>query len=248
VEAQYRFDLEAQIQRREVRQEMEAIRATHTVFGKYPSVADLADLCRPGNRSYENKDAVLRVLLAEIKRKPTLLFPLLNLMFWDSLLSIFRRKRRDVPNPDELFSRIQSDFFHVAVTYPLDRRPQKIDVNLILDTKKKVTAWQREEAKHREPCQPLGPADDAHIILGDPREAEVHPEDMEGYLLGLVYLRVIDEKQYGLLLETAVYRRMTQKEWAEARGVPHATARSWRYRAEVAIREYEKASRRESVR
>ena len=97
---------------------------------------------------------------------------------------------------------------------------------------------------HREPCQRLGPADEAHIILGDPRIAEIYPEDMESYLLGFVYQKVINETQYDLLLETAVYRRMTEKEWAEARGVKYATARSWRHRAETAIREYETARRK----
>lgn len=243
--AQYRRDLEAQLQRRDIRQGIKWLRETYTVLEKYPSLEDLTALVQPGNRNYEDKDAVLTALLFEIKKKPTL-FPLLNMVFWDSLMSIFRQKRRDCPNPDDLFSRIQADFCHTALTYPLDRRPRKIDVNLYRDTWKKVTCWQKEEAKHREPCQPLEPADDTHIILGDPREAEVHPEDMEVHLLGYVFKKVINETQYDLLLETEVYKRMSQKEWAEARGVPHATARSWRHRAERDIGKYEKA-RREQI-
>jgi len=46
------------------------------------------------------------------------------------------------------------------------------------------------------------------------------------FRLGYVYQKVVNETQYDLLLETAVYRRMTEKEWAKARGVPHATVRS----------------------
>ena len=38
---------------------------------------------------------------------------------------------------------------------------------------------------------------------------------------------------------------MTQKEWAEAHGVPEGTARSWRCRAEKAMREYEKRQRKD---
>ncbi|MBE3135759.1 MAG: hypothetical protein IMZ55_19995 [Acidobacteria bacterium] len=37
---------------------------------------------------------------------------------------------------------------------------------------------------------------------------------------------------------------MNQREWAEARGVAHATARSWRHRAEAAVQEYAKAKRK----
>ncbi len=50
--------------------------------------------------------------------------------------------------------------------------------------------------------------------------------------------------QYDLLLETKVYKRMSQKEWAKARGVKHATARSWQYRAEQDIQEHEEAERK----
>ena len=272
--AQYRRDLEVQLQQQAVRQEIECLRETYPVFEKYPSVEELAALVRPGNPAYADKDGVLIALLAEVKHGAATeqgprLFPLLNVVFWDSLMSIFWRKRKSVPDPDELFSRVQADFCHTALTYPLDRRPRKININLYRDTWKKVTAWQQEEAKHREPCRPpgptddvlvdpreaevhpkdmevypkvkpLGPADEAHIILGDPREAEVYPEDMESYLLGFVYQKVINETQYDLLLETAVYRRLTEKEWAKARGVKYPTARSWRHRAEQSIREYEK--------
>jgi len=69
---------------------------------------------------------------------------------------------------------------------------------------------------------------------------------MEVYLLSMVLRRVIDGNQYDLLIETEVYRRVSQKDWAQARGVPHATARSWRHRAEQAIKEYEKARRKKA--
>ncbi len=240
--AQYRRDLEAQLQRRDLRQEIEWLRETYPVFEKYASIEDLAALVRPGNPAYADKDAVLGILVARIQTgRHRTLFPLLNLVFWDSLMRIFRRKRRACANPDDLFSRIQADFFHVAITYPLDRRPRKIDVNLVLDTKKKVTAWQRDEAKYRQSHEYLGPGHEACTALADLQESEIFPEEMEAYLLDLVYRKVINQNQYDLLLETEVYKRMTQKEWAEARVVKHTTARSWRHRAEMATQEYERA-------
>ena len=60
---------------------------------------------------------------------------------------------------------------------------------------------------------------------------------------GYVYQKVINGTQHDLLLETAVYRRMTEKEWAASRGVAYATARNSGHRAEAAIQEYEKAER-----
>ncbi len=239
---QYRRDLEAQLQGQELMQQIERIKVAHPIFREYPTTEDLTALVKPGNRNYCDKDEVLRILLGEMKREATL-FPVLNFMFWDSLIRLFRSKCRSVPNPDELFSRIQLDFYRTAVEYPLGGRPRKIDVNLILDTKKKVTRWQRQEALYGEHHKQLGSAHETRPPLADLWRSEVFPEEMEGYLLDVLYRKVINEQQYDLLLETQVYKRMSQKEWAEARGVAYATVRSWRYRAELAIRQYEKARR-----
>jgi len=86
------------------------------------------------------------------------------------------------------------------------------------------------------------------LVPADVQESEVFPEQMEAYLLELLYRCVVSETQYDLLMETKVYRRMSQREWAASRGVPPATVRSWRHRAEQAIREHEKARRRQSER
>ncbi len=246
--AQCRRDLEAQLQRRDVRQRIERLRETYAVFEEYNSVEELVALVGPGNQTYTDKEAVLRALLLEIrreaeaKREPRL-FPLLSMVFWASLCDIFWRKVRSCPDPDDLLSRVRAGFYEVAVTYPL-HRPGSIGGNLYWDTWKSITAWQREEAVYRKHHQRLEPADEPHVVLGDPREAEVHPEDMEYHLLGYVFKKVINETQYDLLLETKVYRRMTEKEWAKARDANYTTARSWCHRAEQAIQAYEDARRR----
>lgn len=237
---QYRRALEVQLQRQDVRQAIEGLWDRHAVFQRYHALEDLLNLGRPGNRNYEDKDIVLAILLTELKRETTL-FPLLNLMFWESLMRVYHRKRRSVPNPKDLFSRVQLDFYHTAVSYPLDRRPRKIDVNLILDTMKKVTRWQREEARYHKQHEEFGPAHEDRPSLAELQVSEVFPEQMEEYLLDLTYRKVINERQLDLLREVDVYRRMTEKQWAEARGVAYATVRSWHFRAEAAIRKHEKA-------
>jgi hypothetical protein len=248
---QYLGQLDAQLERESVKKAVADLRKAHPVFAKYPAIEDLIDLGRPGIRNYEDVDAVLAILLAELKRETTL-FPLLNLLFWKSLVRLFYSKKRSVPDEDEddLFIRIQTEFFHVAASYPLDRRPRKIDVNLILDTKKKVTRWQREEALYHEQHEEWDPAHEECVqpheerpSLADLQVSDIFPEEMEIYLLSLVYRKVINERQYDLLLETQVYGRRTQKAWAEDRGFTYATVRSWHFRAEAAIRKYEKARR-----
>ncbi len=237
---QYLGQLDAQLERESVKKAVADLRKAHPVFAKYPTIEDLIDLGRPGNQNYEDKDTVLATLLVELKRETTL-FPLLNLLFWKSLVRLFYSKKRSVPDEDDLFIRIQTEFFHVAIAYPLERRPRKIDVNLILDTKKKVTRWQREEVIYRDQHEEFGVAHEDRPSVADLQVSEVFPEEIEAYLLDLIYRQVINERQYDLLLETRVYRRMNQKEWAEARGFTYATVRSWHFRAEAAIRKYEKA-------
>ena len=239
--AQYRRDLEVALQRREVRGEMQRLRETCRVFGRYPSIEELAALVGPSKPNEADRDAVLRALLVEIKRQPTL-FPLLNWVFWPSLLDIFWRKVHSCPNADDLLSQVRADFYEVAVTYPL-HRPGSIGGNLYWDTWKKVAAWQQEEAKYRGKHEPLGPAHELGMLPADLQESEVFPEDFEPYLRELVLRNVITQAQCDLLLETAVYGRLSEKEWAKARGVNPSTVRTWRHRAEKAIRKHEEEKR-----
>jgi hypothetical protein len=168
-------------------------------------------------------------------------------MFWDSLAAIYWSKRRDVRDEEGLFSEIQTAFFDAVTTYPLDRRPRKVDVNLVLDTKKKVTAWQREEIAERKLHQAIPQSHAGMRRLSEFQESTVFPEEMEAHLLDLAYRKVISEEQYDLLLETQIYRRMSQKEWAVKHGVTYATVRSWHARAEQAIMAYEKKRREENT-
>ena len=232
------------MQRPEVKQAIDRLRRSQSIFAKYPTTEDLIDLGRPGRRDYEDKDAILTALLSEMKRETTL-FPLLNLMFWKSLACLYYRKRRKVPwwQHDELMARVQFDFFRTAIAYPLERRPQKIDANLIFDTMKKVTRWQGEEVLYDQQHEEFVPAHEGRPSFVELQVSEIFPEEMETYLLDLLYRGVINDRQYDLLLETDVYKRMTQKVWAATRGFAYATVRSWHFRAEAAIRKYEQARR-----
>jgi len=237
--AQYRRDLEAQLRRLDLKHQIERLRKTYPVFKRYASAEELAALVGPGNENKADRDAVLRGLLVEIRGQPTL-FPLLNWLFLPSLSHIFWRKARACPDSDGLLSEIRAGFYEVAATYPL-HRPGSIGGNLYWDTWKRVRRWQREEARYREQYGPLGPAYELGVVPADVQDRAVFPERMEEDLLELVYRQILTRVQYELLLETKVYGRMTQKEWAKSRGVNYETARSWCHRAERAIREYAKA-------
>ncbi|MFO7957095.1 MAG: hypothetical protein R6X33_08320 [Candidatus Brocadiia bacterium] len=240
--AEYRRALEAQVGSKEVEDEMKQLRERSEALARYPTVQDLEQLINDEGKNYEDKDAVLAVILARVKQGATL-FPVLNLMFLTRLAGMYQKSRRAWADDEELFGRVQTEFYRVAVAYPLDRRPRKIDVNLLLDTRSKVNAWLRREGKRRELHEGLGPEAETGLRPTDIQERAAAGAEMEAYLLGLLRAGIIDEQQYDLLLETAVYRRMTQKEWAEAHGVAPATARSWRHRAWNSIREFKAAAR-----
>ena len=80
--------------------------------------------------------------------------------------------------------------------------------------------WQQRESAREEHQEGIpGDEDEVCRRLADFQESEVFPEEMEAYLLAFVRGGIIDERQYALLVETNVHKRMTQKEWDEARGV-----------------------------
>lgn len=241
---QYRSNLEEELRGQELRQAFERIKSTHPIFGKYPTIEDLKNLLSPSNKNYTDKDAVMAILLRELKRGNAI-YPLINLIFWDSLYRLYRQRRSRVDDHEELFSRIQWDFYHTVTSHDLKRLPRKIDVNIFLNTKKKVIAWEKENIREDDALRELDDLSMAGLSPADLEESIVHPEEMEAYLLDMVYRKVITEAQYDLLLDTRVYKRMSQKEWAQKRGIPHTTVRTLKHRAEKAIRRFEEKRRSE---
>lgn len=239
---QYRAYLDEGLNAQELKQAFERIKWEHHVFDRYPTVEALGNLLNPNNKNYADKDEVMAILLRELKRANAV-YPLVNLMFWDSLYRLYRRRRHYVDDQEELFCRIQSDFYHAVTSHDVERLSRKIDVNIFLNTKKKVLAWERENLRSRdalrESIAEFRDLSEAGLSPADLVESIVHPEEMDVYLLDMVYRKVITETQYDLLLETSVYKRMSQKEWALKRGMPHTTVRTLKHRAEKTIRRFE---------
>lgn len=240
---QYRAYLDEGLNGQKFGQAFGRIKREHPVFDRYPTVETLRNLLNPNNKNYADKDEVMAILLRELKRTNAV-YPLINLMFWDSLYRLYRRRRHYVDDPEELFCRIQSDFYHAVTSHNVERLPRKIDVNLFLNTRKKVLAWERESLRNRDALRgsiaEFRDLSEAGLSPADLVESIVHPEEMDVYLLDMVYRKVITETQYDLLIETSVYERMSQKEWALKRGIPHTTVRTLKHRAEKAIRCFEK--------
>lgn len=236
--AQYCTYLEEKLNGREFEQALERFKSTHSVFRKYPTVEDLKTLVQAGNRNYTDKDDVLTILLKELK-KSNIIYPLINFMFWDSLIRLYWQRKSRVDDHEELFSRIQLDFYHTVRSHNLERLPRKIDVNVFLNTKKKVIAWEKEKVRQDKALREIESLGKVGLSLADLETTIFQPEELALYLLDKVYRKVINETQYDLLIETQVYKRMSPQEWALKKGIPHATARILKHRAEKALRRFE---------
>jgi len=243
---QYLSNLELELNGLKFRQAFENIKSSHSVLRKYPTVKDLKALAQVDNRNYADKDEVMAILLRDLKGSNAI-YPLVNLMFWDSLYRLYWQRYSRVDDHEELFSRIQLDFYHTVRSHNLERLPRKIDVNIFLNTKKRVIAWEKENIRADEALTELYDLSMAGFSPADLEESLIHPEEMETYLLDMVYRKIITEVQYDLLLDTLVYKRMSPQEWALQRSIPHATARILKHRAEKAIRRFEKKKHSEKI-
>ncbi len=239
---QYRANLTEALNRPDLRKTLERLRQEHPVFEHYLTTESLKNLLSPNSKNYSDKDSVMTILLTELKRS-NVIYPLINFIFWDSLYKLYNRRRSHVDDHEELFCRIQWDFYQTVMSHDVERLSRKIDVNIFLNTKKRIIAWEKENIREDEAVKELCQLEEAGLSPSDLEESHVPPEEMETYLLDMVYRKVITETQYDLLLETQVYKRTHPQRWATEKGISYATARSLKHRAEKAIRQFEEKKR-----
>lgn len=239
-EGQFRQNLEGQIKSKEFKEIFEKLRSQNPIFEKYPDLEDLCDLLKPSNKNYQDKDDIMTLLLQELKNGNEI-YPLINMMFWKSLIRLYRNRYNRVGDKEALFSRLQWDFYQSVINHNLERLPRKIDVNIFLNTKKKVIAWEKETIRYKEILKELGEVYQGGYLADDMNRSTVYQEEMEEYLLDLLYRQVITKAQYDLIIETKVLRIKSPKQWAEANNVSYNTVRSLNHRAKIAIKNYEKS-------
>ncbi|MBN1626573.1 MAG: hypothetical protein JW944_08605 [Deltaproteobacteria bacterium] len=243
-EQNYRRELHVEVSAGKCKEAIERLRSQHAVLGHYPTVRSLRDLVNPKNEDYEDKDQVMTILLSEMARDNAI-YPLINLMFWENLMGLFGKWSRWALDKEALFHEIHWEFFHVVMEYDLRKYPSKIPVHIFLNTKKRVLAWADEERQQNVMLQEIKELNESGYNLTDFHELNIRAVDMEQYLIDLVYRRIINDTQYDLLLETRVLRKFDLKDWCAKRGIEYNTARSLRYRAETAIRDFERTRQKE---
>ncbi|MBI4229995.1 MAG: hypothetical protein HY608_04085 [Planctomycetes bacterium] len=220
------------------------MKRTDGIFEKYPTPEALIALCRPGGPDREGCDLALGAILRAM-RSGNALFPLIHLMLWESLARLFRRLRKRISDQEELFERIQWEFFQQVTRHDPDRLPGKIDVILFLNTKREVIRWERGETERRAIMEEAA-VTFSTVVHDDPVEPEPPFIRAGSFLAELVAAGVIREVERDVLLATDVQGGIDLTEWAVRRGMKFQTAASLRRRAREAIREYLLRQRRNS--
>lgn len=246
LERQLRLDLDHALDCQKTRDALDSVRRRERVFERYPTLDDLRDLFRISDHRYDDKDAVLIALLEEARRDDAI-FPVIQDLFWHSLVDIYRGRRRTLVDAEERWSRLIWEFYRVVRTHHLVRRPTKIFANIHLDTMKAMCRWDAAEARERGALAELAVLRSAGLSPDD-LDSTIHTNEVEMVLDDLVLLSIVSDIQRDLILETLVHRRMNQREWAESRGISYNTVRSLRSRAESAIRQHFDGSSRPGAR
>lgn len=232
-----RRDLEAALTTDEFRKAFEELKTKDEVFGRYPTVEALLDLCQPGAPDPEGRDRVLGAILRALK-DGNAIFPLLHLMFWRSLEALYRRLARRTLDPESLFEMLQWEFFQVVKRHDPDRQPGKIDVHLFLNTKKRILQWERGNHRERQNLGKIMELERAGLPWKGMEEVQIPPEDLEAFLLDLLQRGILNALEHDLLLQTSVYRRTTLKRWARAKKMASSTACELRQKVFRVIQEH----------
>ena len=240
----YRKEIELQVDAEECRNAFEKLKSGHSIFNLYSTVKSLRELFKSNNKNYAHKDEVMVIFLTELHRNKAI-FPLINIMLWNNLYWLYCRHFKRVTDPEELFNRIQEEFYHCLINHNLERLPKKVNMNILFNTRKKIIAWEEEKLRYEKELKEFDNLSELGLSPFDLAKSQVYPEQMEEYLLDMVYRKIITEIQYDLILETQVYKKMNQKEWALKRGIPHSTVRTLIFRAKVAMRRYEEERKKE---
>lgn len=240
----YRKELELQVNGKECKEAFERLKSEHSIFEFYSTVKSLRDLFKSDNKNYSHKDEVMAILLTELHKNKAI-FPLINIMFWNNLYWIYCRHFNRVSDLEELFNRIQEEFYHSLMNHNLERLPKKINMNVLFNTRKKVIAWEEEKLRYGKALKEFDNLSELNLSPFDLAKSQIYPEQIEEYLLDMVYREIITQIQYELILETQVYKRMNQKEWALKRGIPHSTVRTLMLRAKMAMKRYEEEREKE---
>ena len=238
----YKKELEQQLNSGECKEAFGKLKSKYSIFDFYPTIETLRELFKSDNKNYTHKDKVMSIFLAELHGNKAI-YPLINIIFWEYLCWLYCKKRTQVANPEELFNKIQEEFYFSIINHDVERLPNKININILFNTRKKIIAWQKENSLYK---KALGEFEDLNKVGLSPfdlAKSKIYPEQMEEYLLDKVYQGIITETQYDLILETLVYKRMNQREWAKERDISYNTTRNLRYRAEMAIKSFEQKQR-----
>ena len=222
--APHRRALESALGSEEFQRAFDELKQSHEVFQRYPSVDALVALCQAGSPDRAGKDQALGAILRATKRDENTLFPFVQILFWESLMRLHARLARRDPNPEDLVEQVGWEFYRAVHNYDPDRLPAKIDVNIILNTRRELLLLQKKQAQEREALRARELPPEAAPVE-EPSRFPISPEELEPLLRELVARGILSPLQFEAILETG-FRERSVADWARRKGIPLPTAKS----------------------
>jgi hypothetical protein len=207
----------------------------------FGSWGEVAAFMHAGTSDDPKKDAILRAIaLSREEDEHPLWSSALLRFFWPGLLTLFKKRWRWDPNPDELWQTIVAEFLEAVKRLDVRRRRERIASKLVNDTYSRVyrayePQWRRQEherAVDPEKIEPLMPGTTG-IDLAAIELREVQEREIARYRAAFD-AGVIGEEDFLLLVATCVYGKSVA-DYAREIGRSYQALKKKRQRALAAV-------------
>ena len=205
------------------------LRDEYEVFGGFESLADFIHFMHTQSHlSIIQQNQCLLLIISKIQttKNQEAGLALMTYLMSPGLQKILYRYLSPNEKVDEKFYKLWWHFFQSINKYPVLKRPQKVVLNLLLDTQKKHIqewrqdrAWQEAESLDSDKIQKI-PLEELSPILNDIRNL-LQGEDNVG----------LTEMDKDIVISSRIYDESMQ-DIAERWGLQNSTAYQRRYRAE----------------
>jgi len=131
-----RNELVGELSGREAARTFEELRSSCPDLNPFGRPTDVVEFLHDPSEDCDCKDRVMVSLLRSYQEgiSPSFISTMLALVMWPALLQVFSERVKKAYYHDDLWFDLQAAFFESLSVYPLDRRPQKVALNLKLET------------------------------------------------------------------------------------------------------------------
>lgn len=181
--------------------------------------ATYANLIQQGIANFNQKDAVLRLLLPAFQKDKEL-FPLVARVLMDDLELIVRQFRKPFPDDEELADFVISELYNLCGTFNIASYPNYIAQSILKSITRRCRVFIR------------------HWRKGSNKFDSYQLTPITTSIIELRREKVLGAIELDLVNNVLVKKTTTMKEWAKAGGLSYITARRIKGRAHKKVRAF----------